>query len=277
MELSLAALRTKVGPERARLVKGAAGEATLLSWMALENPNGKNGNGKKKKPTLTDYDTGYRDGYLEGLTECGPLAGFTQWWSRRAKTEKLGDMKETERMAIVRQAVAQYESLGAGTKKKLLEMNPSMDTHNSKSIAKNLNSISRELLKKSKASYKKKDLDEAFTHAIRALASAGAGLGYAASAGAHDLGKKLGETVDGAKEYLHYMAGYAEINPASQAGAAALGGIAGAVLLGPLGAAVGGYAAVKGRKKLKERVKARKRKGREKNPSVGRLVSSALK
>lgn len=236
-------------------------------------PNGHSG--AKKGGTLSQYDKGYRDGLLEGLEQCGPIAGFTQWFKRRAVSKKLGEMKAAERQAVVAEALAQYEAEGHGAKKRLLA-NPSKKSHQ-KSAAINLRNA-KLLLRDAKAARTK---ESRFKDAMAAAT-------IAQSAAEHSLDiqdlpgiQKAMEVRTEAENIIRKLCDLPETNP-SQAGSAALGGVAGGLLLGPLGAAAGAYGGVK----LKQRAEGKKRTRshgkkkagkRKKNPQVGRLMSVALK
>ena len=242
-------------------------------------PNGRNsGNGKEAK--LKPYDKGYRDGYMEGLSECGPLAGFTQWFSRRAKTKKLGQMKEAERRAVVAEAIAQYESEAKGAKERLLA-NPKRKEHIA--IAKDrLRSAKLEL----QAAKKSRARESRFEHAIQAFNLSTQGVAHAPSIWQETDRKLLHALLNVQAEAMKILATLADVkrtpvlNP-SEAGAAALGGVAGGLLLGPIGAAAGGYTGVKLKKRAEgkkaARTRARRKAGRKKNPQVGRLMRDALK
>lgn len=248
--------------------------------------NGRNGD-NKASGRLPLYDKGYRDGYMEGLSECGPLAGFTKWFSRRAKSKKLGKMKEGERHAVVVEAIAQYEAEGEGAKERLLG-NPTKKQH--LRIAKYwLAEAQRDLRQAKKA----KSRDQQFSFALFAVADARAGMEHlpdpSTSSAASQCNAEIGKVGKEAEKLLRKIARVA--NP-SEAGAAALGGVAGGLLLGPIGAAAGGYTGVKLRKRAegkkaartRARRKAAKRRtpgsktaGSKRNPKVGRLVRDALK
>lgn len=231
---------------------------------------------------MSSYDKGYRDGYLEGLSECGPLSGFTKWFERRSKTQKIGKMKEAERQAVMRQAIAEYESEAKGAKARILKnprsrkRNPTMSQHRSEAEYR-----IRQAKMYIRDIHKVSDKKLRYDYAIRALIEASKGFRDAAHAQGSRLSlsplqKQANTIIDAARRVL-----CAEVNP-SEAGSAALGGVAGGLLLGPIGAAAGAYGGVKlkkraqGKKAARSRARSKSAK-RKRNPTVGRLVSQALK
>ncbi|MCK5642175.1 MAG: hypothetical protein KAJ19_15325 [Gammaproteobacteria bacterium] len=241
---------------------------------------GRNGQAKKKS---TQYDRGFREGYLEGLSECGPITGFTQWFSRRAASKKLGAMKEAERHAVVTEALAEYESEGKGAKKRLLG-NPSKESHHLQA-----SSLLKQARAKINTAKRSRTRETKLEAALAGTSLAARSLEHALGAGVKTLVRGAGDALLEGETLVRKIAGVK--NP-SKAGAAAIGGIAGGVLLGPLGAAAGGYTGVKLKQRAEtkkaKRTKARKvtsrrksapRKSvkRKKNPDVGRLVRDALK
>lgn len=223
---------------------------------------------------MASYDKGYRDGYMEGLSECGPLSGFTKWFERRAKTKKIGKMKESERRAIVQQALAEYEGEAEGAKARIL--NPTKVTH--------------------KAEYKKA-MHSAQYRLNMALRTTEGSKAFRKSMATHAIfwsGVAYGHAPDNrakrkADDLLNEAIGVlGRVSNPSKAGSAALGGVAGGLLLGPLGAAAGAYGGVKLKQRAEgkkaKRTKARRAKlpgrsasKRQKNPTVGSIMRSALK
>jgi hypothetical protein len=235
--------------------------------------NGRGRNGKGASGQVTQYDRGFREGYLEGLSECGPITGFTKWFSRRAKSKKLGEMKTAERQAVVAEAIAEYESEGEGAKERLLG-NPGKEAHHLQASS---------LLKKARAKIstakRSRTRETKLEAALTGTGLAARSLEHAIGAGSRKLVKDAGDVLLEGEKVIRKVAGVK--NP-SKAGAAALGGVTGGLLLGPIGAAAGGYTGVK----LKQRAETKKAKRtrarkatskRTKNPTVGRLVRDALK
>jgi hypothetical protein len=217
---------------------------------------------------MSTYDKGYRDGYMEGLSECGPLKGFTKWFERRGKTKKIGKMKESERRAIVQQALVEYEGDAKGAKERIL--NPQRATH--KAAYKEAMSRGAIALRRV---HEVTDGDSRRVVVAHTVFWSGVAYAHAADKRSKDAATEL---MDKAMRFR---------NP-SKAGSAALGGVAGGLLLGPLGAAAGAYGGVK----LKQRAQAKKAKRtkarraklpgrsaskRQKNPTVGSIMRSALK
>lgn len=250
--------------------------------------NGRNGKATAK---LSQYDKGFRDGYMEGLNEWGPVTGFTKWFSRRATSKKLGAMKDAERRATMAEALAQYEAEGKGAKQRLVG-NPGKEAHHLQ--ASSLTKKARSKISAAKKSYSAGRRRAALEAAIAGTGLAARAADHAGHAASKTLVKAAGAVLQEGASLIRKIAGVK--NP-SKAGAAAIGGVAGGLLLGPLGAAAGGYTGVKLKQRAEDKkakktrarkatarkaasrrkVARRKPAKRKKNPVMGRLMRDALK
>ena len=158
---------------------------------------------------LTGYDKGFRDGYLEGLEECGPITGLTRFFDRRGKTKKLSAMKDEERMALIAEAMAEYEAEASSAKKRIFEQNPSAAHH--KMVAKMKRDQARHWMRKAMNSRAVKDR---FVYAVGAFQAA-------AHAVAHDASRESQRVQNKATKVLanvvrlppDYLAGLVVENP----------------------------------------------------------------
>lgn len=115
---------------------------------------------------LTGYDKGFRDGYLEGLEECGPITGLTRFFDRRGKRKKLSTMKDEERIALIAEAMAEYEGEARQAKQRILK-NPGASHH--KMVAEMKRNQAKTWMKKALAS---RDPKDRFVYAVGAFQAA---------------------------------------------------------------------------------------------------------